>query len=186
MRKPDTKTWILLAVMCVVTALLTWLVRFDIHVDNHPVAGYWTMGDVGVYVSAALLGGPLGAIVAGVASALGDLLAGQAIYMPASLILKAAMAFLMARFLTKGRDFASLCKAVGICGLIMVLGYFLYDLVLRGDYAIAALGLPINLLQVIASAVITVPVLKLIQGKTYEQADPFTAASANTKKRQLK
>ncbi len=184
MRRPDNKSLILAAVMTVATLLLTWLIRVDI-VISEQTAGYWTMGDVGVYLSAALLGGPWGALCAAVASALADIIVGQAIYAPASLILKAAMALLCARLLKRGRDWAQLARTIGICGVVMVLGYFFYDLVIRGNYLIAALGLPFNLLQVLASGLVTVPVLKLLGGPSYEEKGAAFGPTS-TNKRQLK
>lgn len=186
MKKISTKTWILTGVMFVLTTLITWLLRVDIRVAEQ-TAGYWTMGDVAVYASAALLGGPLGALAAGLGGALADILAGQAIYAPASLIIKALMAFLCAFLLKRGndRDWLYLVKTVGFCGGLMIVLYFVYDLVFRGNYLVAALGLPFNVLQLIASGVVAVPVLKILRRKSYDQAG-LPAGTAETNRRQLK
>ena len=63
MRRPDNKTLILTGILLVVVVLLTCLLRFDIH-HQEKLAGYWTLGDVGVYIAAALLPGPWAALAA--------------------------------------------------------------------------------------------------------------------------
>lgn len=186
MKKIATRTWILAGILFVVTTLVTWLLRVDITIAEE-TAGYWTIGDAAVYASAALLGGPLGALASALGSALADILAGQAIYAPASFVIKGLMALLTCFLLKRGesRDWLYLVKIVGIAGGMMTLLYFLYDLVLRGNYTMAALGLPFNLLQLIAGGVLGVPVLKFLRRPSYEKA-PATMPGDEIPKRQLK
>jgi uncharacterized membrane protein len=158
MKKYDNKTLILAAVMFVVILLMTWLLRMDIPYEGKQ-AGYWTLGDVGIYITAALLGGPWAALCAAVGSALADIIVGQAVYAPASLVVKALWRLCSYRTQSAGTHFLHLIKSVAYAGGVMVLGYFLYDLIIRGDYVLAAIGLPFNILQVIASGLIAVPVL---------------------------
>ncbi len=177
-KKVETKKLILIIVLFVVTLLFTWLLRFDYHSPDQ-LAGYWTLGDVGVYLSAALLGGPWGALVAAAASGLADIIVGQAIYAPASVVIKAVMAFMFAWYVKRGNTWLHLAKGVGYTGAWMVFGYFIYDVVIRGNYAIASYGLFLNILQVIASAVVAVPVLFLIGGKSYRHGEGFAGKNRN-------
>lgn len=173
MNKLDKKKLILIVVLFAITVLLSWLPSFLYPVQDGKPGGYWNLGDVGVYLSAALLGGPWGALIAAVGAALADLIKSQAIYAPATLVIKAAMALLFGWHVRQGTTILHIAKSVGYCGLLMTLGYFLYDLILRGSYQIAAIGLPLNLLQVIASGLVAVPVLFLIGGKSYRQGNGF-------------
>ena len=172
MRRPDNKTLILTGILFVVIVLLTCLLRFDIH-HQGKLAGYWTLGDVGVYIAAALLGGPWAALAAGVGSAFADIFVGQAIYAPASLIIKAGMALAFASHSKRGHTVLHLIKSVAVGGGIMIGGYFFYDLIIRGDYILAAISLPFNILQLIGSGLIAVPVLFLMGGKNYRQGGGF-------------
>lgn len=187
MSRPDNKTLILTGILLVVVVLLTCLLRFDIH-HQETLAGYWTLGDIGVYLAAALLPGPWAALAAGVGSALADIFVGQAIYAPASLIIKAGMAFLLFSRLGRGHTFLDLVKSVSVAGAIMIGGYFFYDLIIRGDYVLAAISLPFNILQLIGSGLITVPVLFLMGGKNYRQGGGFGSRDDfyTPTKRQLK
>ena len=56
-----------------------------------PTGGYMNLGDTIVLLGAYLLGPVYGAIAGGVGSAMADLLAGYAMYVPATLIIKALM-----------------------------------------------------------------------------------------------
>ncbi|HWR24516.1 MAG TPA: ECF transporter S component [Feifaniaceae bacterium] len=186
MRRPDNKTLILTGVLMVVVVLLTCLLRFDIHHQGE-LSGYWTLGDVGVYIAAALLGGPWAALASGVGSALADIFVGQAVYAPASLLIKAGMALAFAARLKRGHAPLDLVKSVAVAGGIMIGGYFFYDLIFRGDYVLAAISLPFNILQLIGSGVIAVPVLFLMGGKNYRQGGGFGSRDDFTQtKRQLK
>lgn len=192
MRTIDKKTWILAGVMLVVVVLLTWLLRIDIpySVETEPdmTAGYITLGDVGVYVSAMLLGGPLAAVVSAIGSLVADFIAGHGGYAFASLIIKAVMALIVGWQLKKAETFMQRVKALLLAGLWMVLGYFLFDLVIRGNYLIAAVGLPFNVLQVVACGAIAALVLFLTGGKPYRKEDDAQSAffSSDTPRRNLK
>ncbi|HOF94530.1 MAG TPA: ECF transporter S component [Clostridia bacterium] len=182
MKNIETKTLILALVMLVVVVLMSALLRIDIKYQEQ-VSGYWTLGDVGVYLSAVLIGGPLGALVSGLGSALSDIFVGQAIYAPASLVIKAVMAFVFSLYIKKReRAVITLIKGLCLCGGIMVAGYFVYDLLIRGNYVLAAIGLPFNLLQLIGAGLVSLPVLLLAGGKTYAKED----ASSTLTQRQLK
>lgn len=182
MKKIDRKTWILAIVMFVVIVLLTWLISIDMPattkiengVEVKTSAGYWTLGDAGVLVAAVLLGGPLGALVSGLGSMFGDLLAGYPSYMLATLIIKGAMAFFVAWYYKRGTSLAHRIKTFGIAGAWMVAAYFLYDTLIRGDYIRAAIGLPFNILQAIACGLLAILVLILTGGKSYRQEEPVS------------
>jgi hypothetical protein len=53
----------------------------------------------------------------------------------------------------------------------MVIGYFLFDLVFMGNYEVAALSLPFNALQAIVNGLISIPVLKIICRKSYNEVE---------------
>ncbi|MDL2258917.1 ECF transporter S component [Eubacteriales bacterium OttesenSCG-928-K08] len=178
MKKIDRKTWILAGVMLIVITLLTWLLRADIK-HGEKALGYWTMGDVGIYVAAALLGGPLSAIVAALGSMFADLFAGHAVYAVGSFLIKGVMAYFVAWHIKRGSTLVHLIKSVSFGGIWMVVAYFLYDFALYGNYADAAIGLPINILQVVACGIVAVLVLFLLGGKSYRSGNGFFAGKAS-------
>ncbi len=111
-----------------------------------PTGGYVNLGDAVVLLGAYLLGPAWGAAAGALGPALADLLAGYAVYVPATLVIKGAMAALAAGICRKGRPGRML--AAGIAAeAVMVLGYCLYDGLLAGTLAGGLPGVPGNLVQ---------------------------------------
>ena len=130
---------VLAALSCAATLVLT---------VPSPTGGYMNLGDTVVLLGAYLLGPWWGAAAGGIGSMLADLMAGYALYAPATLLIKGTMAFLAAllyRVLGKKRMAVILCGAVAEA--IMVFGYWFYDGLLMGSLAGAAVGIPSNLMQ---------------------------------------
>lgn len=132
---------VLAALSCAATLVLT---------IPSPTGGYMNLGDTVVLLGAYLLGPWWGAAAGAIGSMLADLMAGYALYAPATLLIKGMMAFLAAflyRFLGKRSG------AVPLCGFaaesVMVPGYWLYDGLLLGSLTGAAAGLPSNLTQAV-------------------------------------
>lgn len=113
-----------------------------------PSGGYMNLGDAVVLLGAYLLGPLWGAVAGGVGAALADLMAGYAMYVPATLVIKALMALLaggLYRLLRTRKWALPVCGAAGEA--VMVAGYWLYDGFLLGSLAGSAAGIPANLMQ---------------------------------------
>lgn len=122
-----------------------------------PTGGYMNLGDAAVLLGTYCLGPVYGAAAGGLGPALADLLGGYPMYVPGTLVIKAAMALaagLLYRLLRhRGLPGVIVCGAAGEA--IMVLGYWLYDAILvsAGGTAFAtalagaAAGIPGNLVQ---------------------------------------
>ena len=69
MRKPEPRFLILAGICFAGILLLTCLVRVPLEIlrDGKNAGAYFNMGDLGVYLAAAFLGGPWGALCAGLA-----------------------------------------------------------------------------------------------------------------------
>ena len=122
-----------------------------------PTGGYMNLGDTVVILGAYLMGPVWGAVAGGVGPALADLISGYAVYVPATLIIKAIMGLLAAGL------YRALHKknwAMVVCGVaaeaVMVVGYWLFDAILAAAssgasfslcLAGSAVGLPSNLMQ---------------------------------------
>ena len=119
-----------LTMSAIFTALITVLTMF-VSVAIPGGHGYIHLGDSMIYACAWALGGPL----AGVASALGSILAdfflGYLIYIPATLVIKFLMGYvcflIMKAF--KYRFITSILAMIA-AALIMLLGYTLYEYIL--------------------------------------------------------
>jgi uncharacterized membrane protein len=145
------------AVLAALVFIVTFLTRI-------PVPGltsaYINLGDTVIFISAYLLGGPVAAAVAAIGSALADLAAGAAVYIPATFIIKGLMG-LCAGSVMRTRKAAFYALAVVTGGAIMTGGYFVFEAIFFGlAYALAAL--PMNLIQWGGSVVIALALLPAI------------------------
>lgn len=136
-------------------AALVFLASYVIAIKT-PTHGYVNMGDAMVMVAACFLGPWYGACAAGIGSALSDILGGYAVYVPASLLIKALMAMIIAGIWNlcerhpKKRSELTVAILAGIpAELVMVAGYFLYECVLFQNAGTAALSIPGNAVQAV-------------------------------------
>lgn len=104
--------------------------------------GYVNLGDCFVLLAGFCLGPVYGGLAGGIGSALTDLLGGYFLYAPATLIIKFLMAFcaaLLSKALKKHMPSPAafvISSAVG--EVIMIGGYFVYELFLYGAAALSA------------------------------------------------
>lgn len=153
------------AVLAALTCVETMVVQIPM-----PLKGYVNLGDVMVLTSVWLIGSPWGVAAAGIGSAMADLLTGYAYYAPATLIIKALMAvaaFYIAKCFMNASYFKSLVgKVIGgaVAEIIMVAGYFVYDIIFYSNVATAAAGILGNAIQgavgLIAGVLLTVALEK--------------------------
>ncbi|MCE5189650.1 MAG: ECF transporter S component [Eubacteriales bacterium] len=112
--------------------------------------GYINLGDAGVLLAGVLLGGWWGALCAGAASAISDILLGWGVYAPATFLIKGAVA------LAAGLLFSATKKQVRVvflfaAALIVPLGYFLFETLMYGSAA-AIPNVVFNVFQCLAGA----------------------------------
>ncbi len=148
-----------LAVLSSIFAAIICVSTLIIQIPIPATHGYVNPGDCFVIIAGIVLGPLYGALAAGLGSALADLIAGYAVYSPASFVIKALMA--AAAFLIAGRSRKTIrfITAAGITEIIMTAGYFLYEFFALGYSAAAVSGVPMNLIQGAAGIIISVPVL---------------------------
>lgn len=114
-----------------------------------PAIGYVNLGDAFILIASLVLG-PIGAICAGVGSALADLMLGYAIYAPATLVIKSSMAiacyFIYKGFSKFSNRFISIAIGAIVAELIMILGYLVFEWILYG-FAAAVVNILFNAIQ---------------------------------------
>ncbi len=152
-------------VLAAVIVLLTTLVSIPMPGG----LGYINLGDAGVLLAGMLLGGGWGALCAGTASALSDVLLGWGVYAPATFVIKGLVA------LVAGLLFSKTKKNIRYAGLflgalIVPLGYFVYETILYGSAA-AVPNILFNTLQcVVGASVATVLGVMLQKTKLFSEA----------------
>ena len=139
----QTRALVMTALLAALSCVATLVIRIP-----SPTGGYMNLGDTVVLLGAYLLGGAYGAAAGAIGPALADLISGYTAYVPATLVIKAAMALLAAWiYRAAGKRTWSLVLASVAAELWMVIGYWLYDGILMGSLAGSLAGVPSNLVQ---------------------------------------
>jgi uncharacterized membrane protein len=149
-------------IFAALVATATLLFVFPIPVTS----GYFNLGETLIYVAALLFGPLVGAIAGGGATVADALVAIQ--YAPGTFVIKAIEGFLVG-FLCKKINkkilnlTLSASIAIVIGGFEMVLGYFLYEtLVLSYPFALAAVEIPFNVVQMLVGLAVAVPLMHAV------------------------
>lgn len=159
--KDKTTKIILTGLMMAMIVVATILIIIPVPFGN----GYIHLGDAIIFLSVLILGWKYGAIAAGFGSALADILVGYAIWAPWTLFVKGAMAAVMGLFIIwamnkKGWSIlgVSIYYFVGmiLAGCIMAAGYYVAEGVIYGNFIVAALGIPWNIVQFGTGSVLAV------------------------------
>ena len=141
----NTKTLVLAGLMTAIITVMTAFLKI-------PIAppGYIHLGNVALFIGAYILGWPWGILVAAVSGLLADLIAGAGLYIIGSIIVQSLCALwivMRAKKMTGGKKILDYTQLIVGAALIILAGYFLYDLIL-GGFSLALSDLGFNLVQV--------------------------------------
>lgn len=178
-KKSVTEKLVMTALMMALVVVMTMLIRVPVVATD----GYIHLGDSMIFFSVLLLGWKRGAVAAGVGSALADILASYAIYAPITLVVKGLMAVVMGlcidygikKGFTKGKMQAIEIVSMIVSGLFMVLGYYIAEGFMQGNFITPLGAIPMNCLQ-FGIGVVLAKLLATVLGKTpakslFEYAD---------------
>lgn len=145
---------VLFALFASLTVVMTLLFRFPIpHAQ-----GYLNVGDAVVLVAALVMGPSAGFWVGSIGSALADMIAGYAMYIPFTFFVKGLEGFIAGWLHLKTKK---VILPVVIGGLWMAVGYIFADWFLYG-LAAAIAAFPLNLLQGLTGALVSVLLYRII------------------------
>ena len=121
--------------------------------------GYFNFGDAFLLLAAWCIGGRYGAAAGAIGAVLADLALGYAAYVPATLVIKAAMALAASGIATAWAKRTPRLKYAGFllgavtAALLMAAGYYLFESLLYG-FVPALASVPGNLLQGTAAVIV--------------------------------
>lgn len=150
MKQTKLRTLVLAALFTALTCVATMI----IHIPS-PIGGYFNLGDCMVLLSAFVLGPVWSMAAGGIGSALADLISGAMTWVPGTLVIKALMALaaaLIYRAFAKnggrfGKSFTGALLGSIAAEVIMVVGYFLYELPMFGYWPSLESAVSTNLPQ---------------------------------------
>ena len=152
------------AVFAALVAVATFLFVIPIPATT----GYFNLGETIIYIAALLFGPFVGAFAGGGASIADILVPGGAIFAPGTLVIKAlegfTVGFLNNKLKQKTKSLTlSATVSVVLGGLIMIFGYFTYEVVVLDFPLLQALGeVPFNIAQMSIGLIVAVPIMHAV------------------------
>ncbi len=145
MRRVQLRTMCLAAILTAVVFVFTAY----LHIPSH--TGYTHVGDGFIYLAACLLPLPYAAFVGAVGALLADCLTGFAIWAPGSVVIKVLAVLFFSRKAKRivcPRNLLALIPAWAAC----IGGYYLYEVMLVGQWAAPLAGIPGYITQSVLSS----------------------------------
>lgn len=149
------------ALLAAMICVATMVIKFPIQATG----GYINLGDGAVILTGFVMGPVYGAAAAGIGSALADLFSGYAVYVPATFVIKAAVAAAAGLAVKKVAETGIVKILLSACAseLLMVCGYFLFEWAILGLGVSAVQGLAGNAVQAlggVVTAAVLIPVIR--------------------------
>lgn len=143
----------------VLTALMACLVMVAILFIRLPIPftqGYVHLGDAMIFIAILILGWKYGALAGAIGGMLGDLVGGFAMWAPWTFCIKGLMAVIMGLIISafiknhlgnKKRLLLGEILGMAVAGVFMVVGYYLAEGIMYGNWVAPLLGVPWNIGQ---------------------------------------
>lgn len=148
------------AMLIALTAIVTLAIRVPT-----PTGGHINLGDTVIILAAFLFGAVRGALAGGIGSALADLIGGHYFFIPGTLIIKSLEGWIVGTLNSTLKNKLTARIISGLAGaLIMVLGYFIYELIFINIAVAISVVIP-NTLQGIVCVILAVSLYPLIGKK---------------------
>lgn len=159
--KTNTQKIVLAAMLAALTCIATMIIKIP-----SPLKGYLNLGDCVVLLSGWILTPFYGALAAGLGSGLADLISGYGVYVPATFVIKGAMAlaaYFGFKFLQSRVGSLSARIIGGLAAeLIMVFGYYVFEGFLYG-FGASLVNIPANAVQGVAGLVIGTVLMRIFE-----------------------
>ena len=149
-------------------AALVAVATFIFVIPIPATTGYFNLGETVIYIAALLFGPFVGTFAGGGASIADILVPGGAIFAPGTLIIKASegftVGFLNNKLKQKTKSLTlSATISVVLGGLIMIFGYFTYEIVVLGfPVGAVLLEVPFNVVQMLVGLIVAVPIMHAV------------------------
>lgn len=149
-----TITALFIALTYVFTAFIN--VRLPIAANG----GLIHLGNVPLFLCAILFGKKSGAIAGGVGMGLFDLLSGWTAWAPFTFLTVGIMGFAVGAITEKHHSFGWNVLAVAVAAVIKVVGYYIAEVIIYGNWLAPVTSIPGNLVQVGVAAVIVLIIVE--------------------------
>lgn len=126
------------------------------------INAYASLEDVGIFASVMALGAPWGVIAPVLGIVLGDIVMGSKYFIIGNLLIKSVMGLFIAAFASKCDDWKKSFVIAGIAELIMLVLFFIYDLLIIREFNVVGTALLMQLIQAIVCTLLGAAVLRFM------------------------
>lgn len=149
-----TVTAIGIALVYVFTAFI------NVRLPIAAAGGLIHLGNVPLFIFAILFGKKTGAVAGGVGMALFDLLSGWGAWAPFTLVIVGLMGFEIGWISEKKQGYLWNVLAIILAGVIKIVGYYIAEGIIYGNWAAPVASIPGNLVQIGVAAVIVLIIIE--------------------------
>lgn len=118
------------------------------------------LGNVPLFIAAILFGKRTGMIAGGIGMGLFDLLSGWTLWAPFTLVTVGIMGLVVGLVTEKKKSFPRYILAMVLACIIKIVGYYIAEGIIYGNWVAPAASIPGNLVQIGVAAVITLIVIE--------------------------
>lgn len=149
------------AMFIALTYVFTAFVNIRLPINAN--GGLIHLGNVPLFIGAILFGKKTGAICGGVGMGLFDLLSGWTAWAPFTFVIVALMGFAVGAITEKHKGFRWNVLAIAVACIIKVVGYYIAEGLLYGNWIAPVASIPGNLVQIGVAAVVVLVVIGRLQ-----------------------
>lgn len=161
METKDTSSKVKMLAVNAVFIALTYVFTAFVNVKL-PIAangGLIHLGNIPLFIAAIVFGWKTGMIAGGIGMALFDALSGfWATWAPFTLVIVGLMGFAVGKITEKKQSYLRNAIAMGVALIIKIVGYYIAEGILYGNFVAPVKSIPGNIVQVVVATIIVLPI----------------------------
>ena len=121
------------------------------------------LGNVPLFLAAIIFGKKTGAFAGAFGMGLFDLLSGWTLWAPFTFVIVGLMGFAVGKITENRIGFRWNVLAIAVACVIKIVGYYIAEGIIYGNWVAPALSIPGNLVQIGVAAVIVLPIVEIVR-----------------------
>ena len=121
------------------------------------------LGNVPLFLVAIIFGKKIGAFAGAFGMGLFDLMGGWTPWAPATFIIVGLMGYAIGVIAEKKDDFVGYTLAIMLACIIKIVGYYIAEVIIYGNWIQPVMSVPGNLLQIGVAAVVVLPIVSVLK-----------------------
>ena len=153
-----------IAMVGILTALVYVFTAFvNIRLPFAGNGGLIHLGNVPLFLGAVIYGKKTGAIAGGVGMGLFDITSGWLPWAPFTIVIAGLMGYVVGMIAEKKRGIGWYAIAIALACVIKIVGYYIAEVILYGNWIAPFGSVPGNLLQILSAAILVLPIAERVR-----------------------